>query len=187
MPLAINYKLPGRCYRANLAAAVSIARLFNIDDSAIADCLDSFKALPHRLEFAAEKNGVSYYNDSKATTPEAAIAAIEAFGSPVILIAGGYDKKLDFDEMAKVISAKVKDVFLIGDTARSIAEAIDKTDSKTKPDVARCDSLAKAVHLAADTAAAGDVVILSPACASYDMFENYEQRGNLFKSLVNKL
>ena len=108
------YPLPGRANRSNLAAAVAIARNFGVKDEQIKACLPSFKSLPHRLEFVAEMNGVRWYNDSIATTPQSAIAALEAFEEPVIIVAGGYDKKLPFDQLGKKIAAKAKAAILIG-------------------------------------------------------------------------
>ncbi len=200
-----DYKLPGRANRSNLAAALSIARLFNINDDCIKKSLPDFKALPHRLELVADKNGIRWYNDSKATTPEGAITALNAFDKPIILIAGGYDKHLPFDQMAENIIEKAKAVILIGQTTPIIAKAIEEQKSKkakekgwqpqaklgdgslpeTKVDIVK--SLSDAVTLAHSLAEPGDVVLLSPACASYDMFENYEQRGHQFAQLAKSL
>lgn len=172
------YPLPGRANRSNLAAAITIARRFGVDDEQIKACLPRFKSLPHRLEFVAEINGVRWYNDSIATTPDSAIAALEAFDEPVIIIAGGYDKKLPFDELGKKIAQKAKAAILIGRTAQKIAEAAQGTR------IEQAKSLTEAVHVANCHAVAGDVVLLSPACASYDMFDNFQQRGLEFMKLV---
>jgi UDP-N-acetylmuramoylalanine--D-glutamate ligase len=200
------FRLPGRANLSNLAAAMAIARHFGVDDEQVISCLPEFKALPHRLELIAEIAGVSWYNDSKATTPQSAITALEAFDRPVILIAGGYDKHLPFDEFGQEIAEKAKAAILIGQTAPKIAEAIKAANMSlrgakrqanlkrrgtshdeggTKIEIA--NSLAEAVGLADRLAAPGDVVLLSPACASYDMFENYEQRGREFATLVRTL
>ena len=197
------FRLPGRANLSNLAAAMAIARHFGVDDEQIVSCLPEFKALPHRLELIAEIARVVWYNDSKATTPQSAITALEAFEQPIILIAGGYDKHLPFDEFGQKIAEKAKAAILIGQTAPKIAEAIKNADMSlrgakrqanlkrrgtshdgggTKIEIA--NSLAEAVGLADRLAAPGDVVLLSPACASYDMFENYEQRGREFTKLV---
>jgi len=185
------YPLPGRANRSNLAAAIAVARNFGVKDEQIKSRLPSFKSLPHRLEFVAEVDGVRWYNDSIATTPQSAIAALEAFDEPVIIIAGGYDKKLPFDELGKKIAEKAKAAILIGQTSPKIAAAIQRelatevTEStEKKTEVETVSSLAKAVTQAHDLAIAGDVVLLSPACASYDMFENFQQRGNVFVRLV---
>ena len=185
------FSLPGRANLSNLAAARAIAEQFGIDDEQIKSCLPDFNALPHRLEFVERINGVSWYNDSKATTPAGAITALEAFDQPIIIIAGGYDKHIPFDELGEKITRKAKAAILIGTTAPKIAEAIENAANtenagkRTKVEIA--DSLANAVEQAHDLAAPGDVVLLSPACASYDMFENYEQRGREFIRLVQSL
>ena len=185
------YPLPGRANRSNLAAAIAVARIFGVKDEQIKSRLPSFKSLPHRLEFVAEVNGVRWYNDSIATTPQSVIAALEAFDEPVIIIAGGYDKKLPFDELGEKIAAKAKAAILIGQTAPKIAAAIQRESAtevtEKKTEVETASSLAKAVTRARDLAIAGDVVLLSPACASYDMFDNFQQRGSEFKELVQSL
>ncbi len=190
------FRLPGRANLSNLAAAIAVARYFGIDDDRIKTCLPDFEALSHRLELVEEINGVCWYNDSKATTPEGAITALNAFDRPTIIIAGGYDKNIPFDKLGEKIVEKAKAAILIGKTAPKIAAAINNAKmaspqaqrrSNLKPQetkVSLVDSLAEAVKLAYQLAHNGDVVVLSPACASYDMFENYEQRGNEFAQLV---
>jgi UDP-N-acetylmuramoylalanine--D-glutamate ligase len=182
-----NFPLPGRANLSNLAAALCLARHFGVEDYRIIKSLPAFKSLPHRLELVTEINGVKWYNDSKATTPQSAITAIEAFDQPVIIIAGGYDKNIPFDEFGQKIAEKTKAAILLGQTAQKIADAIEKklaTEKKTKIEAA--DSLAEAVNLARQLAGSGDVVLLSPACASYDMFDNFEQRGKEFCRLVRE-
>jgi len=161
--------------------------------------------LPHRLEFVEQINGVSWYNDSKATTPEGAITALEAFEQPVIIIAGGYDKDLPFDKLGEKIAENAKAAILLGQTGEKISSAINNArmslrgaqrrsnlnkrrtrDERRGMIVEIVNSLAAAVRLANQLAVAGDVVLLSPACASYDMFENYEQRGMEFCELVRQ-
>jgi UDP-N-acetylmuramoylalanine--D-glutamate ligase len=180
-----NFPLPGRANLSNLAAALCIARHFGAEDKQIIKSLPKFKALPHRLEFVAEINGVKWYNDSKATTPQSAITAIEAFDQPVIIIAGGYDKNIPFDEFGQKIAKKAKAAILLGQTAQKIADAITAWP-KTNTKIEIVDSLSRAVELAKQLAANGDVVLLSPACASYDMFDNFEQRGKEFCRLVRE-
>ncbi|MHC4154448.1 MAG: UDP-N-acetylmuramoyl-L-alanine--D-glutamate ligase [Planctomycetota bacterium] len=192
-----QFRLPGRANLSNLAAALAVARHFGVDDESVKTCLPEFKALPHRLELVAEINGVRWYNDSKATTPEGAITALEAFDGPEIIIAGGYDKHIPFDGLGKRIVQKAKAAILFGQTAEKIAASIHaslraqhKRDTRyeirdTKVEIA--NSLAEAVESARNLAAPGDVVLLSPACASYDMFENYEHRGRDFVRLVRQL
>jgi UDP-N-acetylmuramoylalanine--D-glutamate ligase len=181
----VAYPLPGRANLSNLAAARAIARCFGVSDEAICKCLPEFRGLPHRLELVGEANGVRWYNDSKATTPEGAMVALAAFDGPRILIAGGYDKQTAFDALGRQIATGAKAAILIGQTAQKIALAIQ--DAKTGDaavNVRLVGSLAEAVDLAERLAAPGDVVLLSPACASYDMFENYQQRGRRFVDLV---
>ncbi len=189
------FPLLGRANLSNLAAAITIARHFGIDDNSIKKALPDFKALPHRLELVEEINGVSWYNDSKATTPQSAISALEAFEQPVIIIAGGYDKNLPFDEFGQNIAENAKAAILIGQTAQKIADAICKTqdsrhktqDRELKTHIEIVESLAEAVQLAARLAVNGDIVLLSPACASYDMFDNFEQRGQKFTEFVREV
>ena len=183
-----QFGLPGKANLSNLAGAIAIAGYFSVEDEQIKTHLSAFKPLPHRLELVAEKNGVKWYNDSKATTPESAIASLEAFEQPVIIIAGGYDKGIAFDELGEKIVQKAKAAILIGQTAEKIADAISKTqDTRLKTQVKFAKSLAEAVSIAGQLAVAGDVVLLSPACASYDMFDNFEQRGQEFTCLVREI
>jgi len=180
------FALPGRANLSNLAAAIAIARYFGIDNDQIKNTLSTFKALPHRLELVEKINGVRWYNDSKATTPQGAIAALEAFDQPKIIIAGGYDKNLSFDELGRKVCEHAKVAILIGQTAEKIADAIRSVGpSNTRIEMAA--SLSEAVKLANQLAVSGDVVLLSPACASYDMFENYEHRGREFIRLVHQI
>jgi len=181
-----SFTLPGRANLSNLAAAIAIARHFGIDDEHIKKSLPEFKPLPHRLEFITEINGVSWYNDSIATTPQSAIAALEAFEEAKIIIAGGYDKNLPFDELGRKIAAGAKAAVLLGQTAAKIASAI-KLFPQAGTKIQIVNSLSEAVESAARLAAPGDVVLLSPACASYDMFENFQHRGREFSKLVRAL
>jgi UDP-N-acetylmuramoylalanine--D-glutamate ligase len=180
-----NFPLPGRANLSNLAAALCLARHFGIEDYRIKKSLPAFKSLPHRLELVTEINGVKWYNDSKATTPQSAITAIEAFDQPLIIIAGGYDKNIPFDEFGQKIAKKAKAAILLGQTAQKIADAITARP-KTNTKIEIVNSLSKAVELAKQLAVNGDVVLLSPACASYDMFDNFEQRGKEFCRLVRE-
>jgi len=185
MEIRRRFTLPGRANLSNLAAAIAIARQFGVKDTQIKACLPEFKALPHRLEFVAEINGIRWYNDSKATTPASSIVALDSFEQPEIIIAGGYDKHLPFDEFGEKIAQKAKAAILIGQTAPKIADAIKAAQPGFK--IEKADSLAKAVESANQLAEPGDVVLLSTACASYDMFTNYEQRGEQFAELVRKI
>ncbi len=182
-----QYTLPGRANLSNLAAAMTIAKCFGVSDQSIRFCLSGFRALPHRLELVAEGNGVCWYNDSKATTPEGTMVALSAFDCPKVLIAGGYDKHTPFRELGEKIACGTKAVILIGQTAPMIADAVRAAPRGGETaEIRLAGSLAEAVQLAGRLAAAGDVVLLSPACASYDMFENYQQRGRLFGELARR-
>jgi UDP-N-acetylmuramoylalanine--D-glutamate ligase len=180
-----TYGLPGRAYLANLAGAIAVAKRFEVTDEQMVGCLPAFKALPHRLQFVGEARGVRWYNDSKATTPDSSIVALDAFDSPII-IAGGYDKHIPFDEFGAKIAQKAKMAILIGQTAQAIGKII-QNHPQNKAQVEYAKTLAEAVQTANTFAARGDAVLLSTACASYDMFENYEQRGEQFIELVNKV
>jgi UDP-N-acetylmuramoylalanine--D-glutamate ligase len=182
-----DFTLPGRANLSNLAAATAVAKYFGVGDEAIKNCLPEFKPLPHRLELVAQVNGVSWYNDSKATTPDSAIAALEAFERPIIIIAGGYDKNVPFDKFGRKIACAAKTAVLIGQTGEKIASAIRAAGRANIPRVEFAQSLAEAVDLAKQLSAHGDVVLLSPACASFDMFENFQQRGHVFRELVRKI
>jgi UDP-N-acetylmuramoylalanine--D-glutamate ligase len=199
-----QFRLPGRANLSNLAAALAVARRFGVDDESIKKCLPEFEALPHRLEFVAEINSVRWYNDSKATTPEGTITALEAFDGPKIIIAGGYDKGLAFDELGERIAQKAKAAILIGQTAERIASSIRsaamslraKRNSLNERDtryeirdtkIKIVGSITQAVQSARQLAVSGDVVLLSPACASYDMFDNFEHRGREFIKLVQNI
>jgi UDP-N-acetylmuramoylalanine--D-glutamate ligase len=183
--IRVVFVLPGRANLSNLAVAIAIARQFGVTDKQIMSCLPSFKALPHRLQLVAENRGVRWFNDSKATTPDSAIVALEAFDNPII-IAGGFDKHIPFDEFGRKIAQKARAAILIGQTAKAIAETI-QSQPQNHTEVKFARTLAEAVQLANGIAKKGDVVLLSPACASYDMFKNYEQRGQQFIDLVGEL
>jgi len=183
-----SFTLPGRANLSNLAAAIAIVKYFGVNNDQIKKALPAFKALPHRLEFVREIRGVRWYNDSKATTPQGAITALEAFDQPIIIIAGGYDKRLPFDEFGRKIAEKAKAAILIGQTAPKIADAIRNTQyARRTTRIEIVNSLAKAVKFANYLVESGDVVLLSPACASYDIFENYEHRGREFIRLVREI
>ena len=184
--LAEVFNLPGRANLSNLAAAVAVAGHFGVSDELIADSAGTFEALPHRLELVAQIGGARWYNDSIATTPASTIAALDAFEAPRIIIAGGYDKGLGFDELGAKIARKAKAAILIGKTAGKIAEAI-RTAGKTNVRVEFASSMVEAVNCANVLAESGDVVLLSPACASYDMFANFRERSEVFRKLVREL
>ena len=175
--------IPGAHNVQNSLAAVACALSLGVAPEHTATGLAGFRGVKHRLELAAEVNGVRYYNDSKATTPEAATVGISAFeGCTVLPILGGYDKGVSFDAMARAVSRKIQWAALIGVTAPLIRSSLEKAgvDSTTY------GSFADAFEACASRAKPGDVVLLSPGCASYDMFNNYEERGEMFREMAKK-
>ncbi|MCI0500049.1 MAG: UDP-N-acetylmuramoyl-L-alanine--D-glutamate ligase [Planctomycetales bacterium] len=180
------FGLPGRANRSNLAAAMSIVSCFQISSSRIAEAVGTFKGLPNRCQWVAEVNGVRWYDDSKATTPVSTMAALNGIDEPKILIAGGYDKQISFAELGGCIAKRAKAVVLIGQTAPKIAQAMESAGI-TGCMVRYADSMEQAVRVSNELAAPGDVVLMSPACASYDMFKNYIQRSEAFSRAVKEL
>lgn len=177
--------LRGRHNLENICAAISAAHVAGANIEVIRNVVKSFKGLEYRLELIAEIEGVKYYNDSFSTTPETAIAAMDSFDESIVLIAGGSDKGSDYGDMGRKIGEKVKAVFLIGDMADRIRMAIPAgSDTKIVEGFTTMDRL---VHDAANIADKGDVVLLSPGCASFGLFENYKDRGNLFNEAVRSL
>ena len=168
----------------NVMAAICITKALGIPDETIVNVIKGFKAVEHRIEYVATKNGVMYYNDSKGTNPEAAVKAIEAMSRPTILIGGGYDKGSEFDLYVKAFKGRVKKLVLLGQTSDKIADTAVKYGFT---DIIKADSLKEVVDICAKEAQPGDAVLLSPACASWGMFDNYEQRGRMFKEYVNAL
>ncbi len=181
-----TFTLAGKANLSNLAAAITVARHLGLNIETIRRTLTDFKPLPHRLELVSEKNGVRWYNDSISTTPDSTIAALDAFEQPKIIIAGGYDKQMPFDTLGREIAAKAKAAVLIGATKNKIAQAINNNPNP-RAAVMLAESLEEAVRQAGEEARPGDVVILSPACASYDMFDNFQQRGSDFTRLAREL
>jgi len=180
-------RVPGRHNRLNAAAALAVARILGSPERA-AEALKAFAGLPHRLEFVREFEGVRYYNDSKSTTPEAAITALDAFEAPVVMIVGGYDKQVPLDALGRHLAWRAKAVVCMGATRAKLQSAVARyVGYVATPPVRLADSLPEAVEHARRLAAPGDVVVLSPGCASYDMFANYEHRGELFKRIVGEL
>ena len=176
--------LVGRCNAENVMAAIGIAVSLGIPLGVILDVVRSFRAVEHRIEYVATKNGVDYYNDSKATNPDAAIQGIEAMSRPTVLLGGGYDKGNTFDEWIEAFGGKVKLLVLMGTTKEKIAECA-KAHGFTAYVFA--DSKEEALRIIRENAVPGDAVLLSPACASWDMFPNYEARGKWFKDFVGTI
>lgn len=179
--------VPGRHNQANAQAAWAAARQFGVGREAAAPALREFEGLPHRLQFVAERDGVRYYNDSKSTLPQGAIAALETFETRrSVIIVGGYDKGVAFDELGAVLAERAKCVIAMGATQDRIIDALEGRRTGEAPAVHRAADLASAVDIAGRQARRGEVVLLSPACASFDMFTNYEQRGEMFTQLVRQ-
>jgi UDP-N-acetylmuramoylalanine--D-glutamate ligase len=181
--------LLGRHNVANVLAAVAAADAWGVPPAAMRAAIRAFTGVEHRLERVRERAGVSFYNDSIATSPTATLAALAAIPQPIWLIAGGYDKGISFQALGEAIVQRVKGVCLIGATAQQIAWAIEaaRRPGRELPVISFCHDLPDAVRRAADAANPGDVVLLSPACASYDQFRNFVERGRLFKQLVSAL
>ncbi len=168
----------------NAMAAIGISLAANVPMDIIVDTLKKFTAVEHRIEYVTTINDIEFYNDSKGTNPDAAIKAIDAMKRPICLIGGGYDKKSEFDEWVKAFDGKVKYLSVIGEVTEKIIETAEKYGFKNYE---RASSLEEAVQKCFENAEAGDCVLLSPACASWDMFDSYEQRGRLFKEFAKNL
>ncbi len=168
----------------NIMAAVAMTKAFGVPEPVIKEAVKRFKAVEHRIEYVETKNGVRYYNDSKGTNTDAAIKAIDAMPTATVLIGGGYDKDADFNEWVSHFPGKVRKLVLIGQTKEKIAEACDKIGFH---DYCFAENLAEAVKISADAAKCGDCCLLSPACASWGMFKNYQQRGDMFKEYVRQI
>lgn len=177
-------KLLGQHNFENVMAAVAMAYYAGVEMDSIRKSICEFTAVEHRIEYVTEKNGVAYYNDSKGTNPDAAIKGIQAMNRPTLLIGGGYDKESSYDEWIQSFDGKVRYLVLIGQTKEKIKAAAEKNGFH---DIILCEDLKEAVQVCAEKAVPGDAVLLSPACASWGQFDNYEQRGDMFKEYVRSL
>lgn len=173
-------KLLGNHNLENTLAAVCVSKILNINDEIIEEALNNFSGVEHRLEFVRNLNGVNYYNDSKGTNPDSTIKAVESFEKDLILIAGGYQKNADYTEMLKIAKVKLKHLILLGETKYDIEKTAKLLNIKTT----LVDNLEEATKLANKISHKGDSILLSPACASWDMYSCFEERGNHFKKLV---
>lgn len=176
--------IPGAHNLENALAAAAISYFAGIEPCVIARTLREFQGVEHRLEFAGQVKGVRYVNDSKGTNPDASMKALEAMNTKVLLIAGGYDKKSSYEEYIRAFDGKVRYLLLLGATAEDIAAAARAMDFH---EIVMCADMEECVKKAAQLAEPGDTVLLSPACASWDMYESYEHRGRHFKDCVRKL
>ena len=179
-----DLKLLGKHNFENVMAAVAMAYYAGVSIDSIRRSICEFTAVEHRIEYVTEKNGVAYYNDSKGTNPDAAIKGIQAMNRPTLLIGGGYDKGSSYDEWLNAFDGKVRYLVLIGQTRDKIREAAERLG--VCPCIL-CENLEEAVKICAEKAEPGDAVLLSPACASWGQFDNYEQRGDMFKEYVRNL
>ena len=168
----------------NVLAAAAISFFAGIDMETITETIKAFRGVEHRIEYCGEVDGVKYYNDSKGTNVDATVTAINAVGHDIILIAGGDAKKQDFAPLVKEFRGRVKKLILLGRDAHMIQEACD---SEGYADYVYCNDMNECVRTARDIAEPGDTVLLSPACASWDMYDNFEQRGRHFKDCVRGL
>jgi UDP-N-acetylmuramoylalanine--D-glutamate ligase len=182
-PLPAEPRIPGRHNRANAAAATAAARAVGVDDAAIATALQTFEGVPHRLELVRERNGVRWVNDSIATNTLAVRNGVAAYDAPIRLILGGRAKGEDYAAFARGLPANVVSTYVLGEAAAILANALAGAGRAH----VRVRTLAEAVAAAAADARAGDVVLLSPACASYDQYGNFEERGEDFRRLVQNL
>jgi UDP-N-acetylmuramoylalanine--D-glutamate ligase len=178
---AADVRLPGRHMLADVLGAALAAHLIGVDASAIAAAARAFAGVPHRLETIAERDGVRWVNDSQATIPQAAIAALEAFDARIVLIAGGKDKGLEYAAFADAIASRVRALVLIGETADELEALVGD-----RVPVRRASSMDEAVAVAAELSQPGDVAMLSPAAASFDMFVDYAARGDAFRAAVER-
>lgn len=179
-----DMKLVGTCNVENVMAAMAAATACGVPMEEILPVIREFQPVEHRIEFVATKRGVDYYNDSKGTNPDAAIQGIRAMDRPTVLIGGGYDKQSEYDEWIEAFGGKVKCLVLIGQTREKIAACARKHGVKN---IVLADTFEEAFKVCVEQAASGDAVLLSPACASWGMFPNYEVRGQMFKEMVNQM
>ena len=166
----------------NSMAATLVGQLLGVGSASIRSTLKNFKGVEHRLEFVRELDGVRYYNDSKATNVDSVWYALHAFSEPIVLLLGGRDKGNDYNRLTDPVKDRVKAIVAIGESADKVEKAFQEITSVT-----RADSMDGAIQKAKSLSVSGDVVLLSPACASFDWFRNYEHRGQVFKELVNRL
>lgn len=177
-------KLLGTHNYENVMAASAMAVSYGVPIEVIRKTIKEFAGVAHRIEFVCEKNGVAYYNDSKGTNPDAAIKGIQAMNRKTFLIGGGYDKDSEYEEWIEAFDGKVKKLVLLGQTKEKIAQAARNVGFE---EIVMTESLEEAITICAKLAEPGDAVLLSPACASWGMFKNYEERGDKFKEIVNAL
>ena len=183
-----NVIVRGKHNYQNIATALAATKTL-VDADIAAKALEEFKPVEHRIEFVREIDGVKWYNDSASSSPTRTLSGLNAFNENIILIAGGYDKNLEYTPLASTIIEKVTNLILIGQTANKIYEAVKKEEEKQnkKINIYMCDSLEQTIEIAKKSAKRGEIVLFSPASASFDMFKNFADRGEKFKNLVNNI
>ncbi len=179
---AADVRIPGPHNLENALAAVCLAMSMGIAPASIAHTLRTFPGVEHRIEFVREVGGVRYINDSKGTNPDSTIKAIQTMSTPTVLILGGYDKENTFDEMFAAFTENIVGIVVLGATKQKILKAAEDAGY---PFVHTAETFEQAVETARSLAPKGGTVLLSPACASWDMFDNFEQRGEIFKQIVH--
>ena len=177
----------GRHNQENAVAAAAIATACGASAAAIRHAVTIFRGVPHRLERVADVDGVAYYNDSIATTPERAVAGLRSFDEPIVLLLGGRHKQLPLDELAREALERCRAVVVFGEAAGLLEEALAAAPNQRRVPVVRVDGLEEAVTSARDLAQTGDVVLLSPACTSYDAYDNFVRRGEHFREMVGRM
>jgi UDP-N-acetylmuramoylalanine--D-glutamate ligase len=180
-------RIPGAHNVLNILAAASLARAAGVPSEAIGQVAATFRGVEHRMEFVRELDGISYFNDSIATSPERTVAALRSFAQPVVLIAGGRSKHLPTEELGSTIASTTRAVITFGEMAVEIEDAVARQDVEGTVEIERATSLADAVARARRHAGPGDVVVLSPAGTSFDQFRDFEERGHAFKAIVAAL
>lgn len=184
---AREIRLRGQHNVLNVLAACATAAAAGVDPQAMAEVVHRFEGVPHRLELVRQLNGVQWINDSIATSPERAAAALRSFDEPIILLAGGRDKKLPWDEFARLVHQRARHLIVFGEAAALIAEAVTRVEHQQPFPITHCADLAEAVQEAARIAQPGDVVLLAPGGTSFDAYKDFEARGQHFRDLVNAL
>jgi UDP-N-acetylmuramoylalanine--D-glutamate ligase len=179
-----DIKILGKHNLENVLGSIGICHSMDIDIKTIAQSIREFKGVEHRIEYVTNINGISFYNDSKGTNPESTIKAIEAIASPIILIAGGYNKGSEFDDLVKSFNNKIKDLVLLGETKEKIKEAAERAGIIN---IHLVKNMKEAVKLSYSLGESEDNILLSPACASWGMYNNFEERGQDFKNAVYAL
>jgi UDP-N-acetylmuramoylalanine--D-glutamate ligase len=186
--LVNNLCMAAKIYLENTLALIAVGKAVGIKSEIIAQVLCDLDTIEHRIEFVSEQNGISFYNDSKATNPTATIKALDSFEAPIVLIAGGLERIMEYFELIPHLKNKVKAVIAIGETKSKIGHIALEAGIRnivlieSEPVVA--ETMTKAVQVAKELADVGDIVLLSPACASWDMFATFEERGQIFKQAV---